>query len=226
MRPERWHMSRRDDGVTLPELLVTVFLLSIVTTLIVSFMSSVSRTFSQDTAATDSINVATTGMNEMTRVIRSGTEVRLVGATVNSPVFITAKPNEVVLYAYIDTSSTKPQPLKVRFSIDSSRRIVETRWLATTVTGPWAFASTPDTTRTIARAVPTSAPAMFEYLDKDGNVLPLTASGLTAAQLKEVAAVTITLTIQADVTARAEPVTLRNSVGIPNLGISRIGPTT
>jgi hypothetical protein len=174
--------------------------------------------------------VAATGMNELTRVVRSGTELRLVGGgTQNAPVFVSATENAMTLYAYIDTDSATPAPIRVRFSIDSDRRLVETRWDATTVESPWAFVAeaSPSYTRVIARSIPVGADPLFTYFLKNGTELVVPPSGtFTEAQLRTIAAVRVQLTVQADITARAAPVVMRNTVSIPNLGISRVGPTT
>lgn len=217
-----------DGGYSLPELLVAIFLLSIVTAIMVSLLSSMSRSFTREEAATDSTNTASSGMNEMTRVIRSGTELRLSGgAAANVPVFSEATANAVTLYAFIDTNSANPRPMRVRFSIDAQRRLVETRWNATNTASPWAFATTPSSSRVIARQIPTGATAMFRYFTATGAELtPPSPGAFTETQRKSIAAVRIQLTVQADETGRAEPVELRNTVSIPNLGISRVGPTT
>ena len=217
-----------DLGLGLPELIVSIMLLALLSALVLGLFTTVTRSTTRDRAATDSTNVASIGMDELTRVIRAGTEVGLTGGgATNAPVFITATQNELTLYAYIDTASTNAVPVKVRFSIDGSRRLIETRWRATTTSSPWSFVadSTPTSSRTVARSIPAGAGALFQYFDATGAGLPVPAAGVfTTAQLKSIAAVRVQLTVQADLTARALPVTMRNTVGIPNLGISRVGP--
>ncbi|UZN05161.1 PulJ/GspJ family protein [Cellulomonas sp. S1-8] len=219
--------ARGDRGLTLPELLVTMFLLSMITVLMVGTISGFSRAFTRDRAASDSTMVAATAMKEVTRVVRSGTELRLTGGgSSNAPVFIDAQANTLTMYAYVDTSAAAPRPIKVRFAIDAQRRLIETRWPVTNTVSPWTFAamSSPSSTRPVARFIPTTAPALFEYLNEAGNPLVLGAAGLTSAQIKDVAAVRITVTVQGDMTGRADAVTVQNAVGIPNLGISRVRP--
>lgn len=213
-----------DGGYSLPELLVTVLLLSIVTAVMVSLLTSMSRSFTRSEAAGDSTNTAANGMNEMTRVIRSGTELRINGGpSSNVPVFLTADTNVADLYAFIDTSSANPRPVRVRFSIDAQRRLVETRWNATNTASPWSFSTTASSSRVIARQIPVGSPSMFRYYTVSGaEITP----PFSEAQRKTIAAVRIQLTVQADETGRADPVAIRNTVSIPNLGISRVGPTT
>lgn len=220
--------ARGERGLTLPELLVTMFLLSMITALMVGTISGFSQAFTRDRSASDSTMVANTAMRELTRVVRSGTELRLSGGgSSNAPVFIDARPNALTMYAFVDASAAAPRPIRVRFEIDAQRRLIETRWAVTNAASPWTFAamSSPYSSRPVARFIPTTAGPLFEYLNKDGVPLVMPASGtLTAAQIKDVAAVRVTVTVQGDMTGRAEPVTVQNAVGIPNLGISRVRP--
>ncbi|GIG35116.1 PilW family protein [Cellulomonas pakistanensis] len=217
---------RGDAGVSLPELLVTMALLGLLTAIVMTLVATSSRSFTRDRAATESAMTASTGMNELTRVIRSGTTLRPTGVSQDAPVFLDARANALTIYAYIDTSSSSPRPMQARFSIDGQRRVVETRWLATTSASPWSFQSSPSSSRPIARSVPTGAPALFRYFDAEGDELvpPANGSNMSEADRRLVAAVQIHLTVQADGTGRADAVEMQNTVSIPNLGISRIRP--
>jgi type II secretory pathway pseudopilin PulG len=216
-------------GLGLSELVVTIFILGILSTIVVGLYVNVSRTFNEDSAATDSTNVAALGMNELTRVIRAGTEIPVQGQTLNNPVFVAASNEDVTLYAYIDTGSAAPQPVKVRFYINGSRKLIETRWNSYTInTSYWAFNTTVDTTKTVASFIKTRAAGekyIFTYYKADGTQLVVPGTGtFTTNELRSIAAVQVTMTVQADLVERANPVTLQNTVGIPNLGISRVGP--
>lgn len=218
-----------ESGFSLIELLVTMFVLGLLSTVVVSFFVSMTTTFTRDSAATDSTNVAAIGMNEVTRVIRAGTEIPVQGQTLNNPVFVTAKNEEVTLYAYLDTDSASPTPVKIRFAVDSGRELVETRWNSYVINGSyWAFNATAASSRDIARLIKpheTGESWLFTYYLADGTILPVPGSGtFTTAQLRSIAAVKVTMTVQADLTDRAAPVTIQNTVGIPNLGISRLVP--
>jgi len=222
-----------ERGLGLPEFVVTMLLLGLVTTMVMTLVVTINRTFTRDRAATDSATVAAIGMNELTRVIRSGTEIKVQGQTLTDPVFVSVKNEDVVLYAFLDTTSTNPKPIKVRFSINTNRELVETRWAATetTVSGTryWTFpaAAAPSSTRAVARRImPWTAGEkyLFTYLKADGSALSPIPASPTTIELRGIVAVQLTLKVQADSTARAEPVTLQNAVGIPNLGISRVGP--
>lgn len=239
----RLSAARRDDaGLTLAEMLVTMMVTSLLMVLVVSLLTSVTRSFTRERSATDSTRAASVAMKEVTRVVRSGTEIRVAGQSLNNPVFLAATRDSVVLRSYLDTSSATPRPIVARFEVTSTGALVEKRWNAVTSSGPyWTFTGLPaapyQTTsaywtnaaysRTIARDLVTVAAggaAMFRYFDKDAvEIVPPAAGVLTVDQLRSIAAVQVNVTVQADKTGRAKPVTLQNTVGIPNLGISRVG---
>lgn len=216
---------RGESGATLPELLVTMMLIGLFSAMVLGLVVSVTRTFTRERAATDSSNIASNGMNELTRMVRAGTGLLVTGPT-QAPVFIEAAPRTATLYSYIDAQSSAPRPLKVQFSVDAQGRLIERRWAATTTKEPWAFTTTPSSTRTVATSVVPGTAVLFSYFTAAGAPIPGTAGGgvLTLAEREQVAAVRIHLTVQADTTGRADPVALRNTVSIPNLGISRVRP--
>src|SRR5690606_14777193 len=161
------------------------------------------------------------------------------GSHQNRPVFLDARADSMTLHAFLDTDSADPRPMKVRFRIDSSRELVEDRWLADPASKPYWTVGAPtraaDTSRPVARKIPPpgpSDPPLFTYRSAvvcpaetpDCNVLvPAAGGALTEDQRRQVAIVEINLTVQADTTGRADPVSLRNQVGLPNLGIDRVG---
>lgn len=238
-----------DSGITLIELLVSITLTAILMTIVVSAFTQFSNSFRVSRSATDSANVADVGMNELTRVIRSGTEIEVIGTATNLPVFITAKKEELLLYAYLDTDSLNPSPTLIQFKINSTTRdLVETRWPSTKVNGYWTFptfagsapdrtvvqTATPSLIRVIARKLvaPTGTESpIFTYLKTEGcaaitptcSIVPASGNGLSLTEINSVVAVSVTMKVQADDLQRAAPVTITNRVGIPNLGISRVG---
>ena len=225
---------RRDEsGITLAELMVTIFVLGVLSTVVVTLFVNVSTTFNRDRAATESVGIAAVGMNEVTKVIRAGTEIRVANVTLNDPVFEVAKAEEMTIRAYLsDVSTGELSPVKIELKVDAtSRALTEKRWSSYKQNGFWLFNSAPGATRTIARSIPAIVPPLasgqkylFTYYDATNTELIIPAAGLTESQRRAVAAVQVTLTVQVDTTGRAKPVTLQNTVGIPNLGVSRVGP--
>lgn len=238
----RRSMRRGDEsGTTLVELLVTMVVMSMLMVMVVGLVVAVNRNFTRDRSATDNASIASIGMNEVTRVIRSGTEIRVANQALNDPVFLAATPESVVLRAYLDTSAATPAPIVVRLEVTAQRTLVEKRWNAVAGTAPyWKFTNLPAApyqpassfwikpayTRTIASKITpmTASLKLFRFYTKDNvEVVPPTTGSLTVDQLRTVASVTVSLSVQSDLTARANPVVITNIVGIPNLGISRIG---
>lgn len=228
--------ARRDDqsGLGLAELIVAMALLAVLMTMVVAAFTAFSRNFTRDQASTDSANVAVVGMNEVTRVIRSGTPNPVLNQPQPDTVFQTANNETVVLYAYLDTNATTPAPVKVQFSVNATtRELTETRWKAKPLTpGYWAFEDNPLWSRVIARKIVTigsalpdggTAAPLFQFYNSSGTRLVPGSSGVAATSLRDIAAVEVSMTVQADASGRADPVTINNRVGIPNLGVPRVG---
>ena len=228
-----YRAARDERGITLMELLVAMFLFGVMATLLVSAVTTFTQTFTKDRVATENTSISATGMNELTRVIRSGTTLERTGDDL--PPFAVAKNEEMTLYAYIDTNATTPKPVKVQFKVNaSSRELVETRWRAKALSAGssyWDFETSPYSTRTIARkiVVPAAGEAsMFTYFSVNSTTLveqklTVPTAGLATADLLKIAVVEVRIKVQSDPTKRADPVTIINRVGIPNLGISRLG---
>ncbi|MGY6496889.1 MAG: hypothetical protein ACXIUP_01550 [Microcella sp.] len=207
---------------------MTMFLTGIVGVIVVGFFIAFTNTFTADRAATDSSTTAALGMNDVTRVIRAGTEIPVENQVLNIPVFERAENERMIIHAFIDTSSADPRPVKIEYYVNAQRELVERRYEAIALArGYWSFSSTHQGDRVIARQLPTRQsgdPWLFTYLTATGGEFTIPAGNtLNETQRRSVAAVRVTMTVQADITARAEPVTLRSTVGIPNLGISRVG---
>lgn len=226
-------VSRDEQGFGLAEFVVAIGLFSILATMIVVAFSTFTTTLTKDRAATTNTNIASVGMDELTRVIRSATSIPVVNST-DLPAFSYANKEKITLYAYIDTSSAAPKPVKVQFEVHpTTRDLIETRWAAHPKPGYptyWEFDTTPESSRVIARKIvaPTSGqPYLFNYQEINALLQPvdmsIPVSGITAANIPKIAVVEVTLKVQSDVTGRAAPVTITNQVGVPNLGISRLG---
>jgi hypothetical protein len=227
--PRKLACAARDDrGVTLVELIVSTGLLAMMLVVVVTFFSAFTRTLNVDVGSTTSMTTAAIGMNEVTRVVRSGTEIPVQGQSLNLPVFIEAGNEHVLMYAFLDTSSTDPAPIKVNFAINGGRELVETRWNSYVInTSYWAFSNTVASERVVARKIVAQAgsePYLFTYYDAEGAIIATDGDGnIPSADLRSIAAVRVALKVQADPTGHAAPVQLENTVGIPNLGISRVG---
>lgn len=224
MRPRS---SRSDAGLTLLELLVAMGVSSILIALVATVFVTTSRVFTDQEGATDSARVASTAMNEVTRVVRAGTELPESGKTANTPVFAYAGAEKIEMAAFIDAESSKdPAPVKVSFGRNSANELVETRWAADRYLKIyWKFRDSPASARTIARSLlaPDKTRPLFRYFDKDGGALtPAAGASLSEDQRRNIASVQITMQVQANGSGRTAPVAIQNMVGLPNLGVARV----
>jgi prepilin-type N-terminal cleavage/methylation domain-containing protein len=231
-----------EAGYGLPELLVAMVLFSILAVLITTSFSSFTTTLTRDRVATANTNVAAVGMDELTRVIRSATTIPVLNGE-DLPAFAYANKEKITLYAYIDTSSGTPAPVKVTFEVKTytppsgvaeARVLTETRWTASHPAGAplyWEFVGAPSE-RVIARQIVEQTgtePFLFNYQEINATTLlpadiAIPGTGIAAANLKKIAVVEVTIKVQTDtaVPARSAPVAITNQVGIPNLGVSRL----
>lgn len=218
---------RRDSGLTLIELLVAMGVSSILIALVATMFVTTSRAFSDQEGATESARMASTAMNEVTRIVRAGTELPESGKTLNLPVFTFAGAEKIDMAAFIDAeSSVDPAPVRVSFTRNAANELVETRWSAfRSEKIYWKFQTSAASSRTIARSLlpPDSSRPLFRYFDKDGNALtPAAGASLTEDQRRNIASVQISMQVQANGSGRTAPVAIQNIVGLPNLGVARV----
>lgn len=219
-------LCRDDRGVTLPELIVTMMLLSMLLAMIMTIFVAFTRSFADDRLAANNTASATVAMDELTRVIRAGTKNEVAGSATLAPVFSDAGADKVTLQAYIDTNATLPRPTRVEFSLTPENTIVEKRWNAIVGTGGYfSFGGAPNSQRVIARNISAGSTPVFTFLDKASTEIELVGGKVPGARLGAIAAVQISITVQGDQSGGSQSATLQNSVGIPNLNVSRIGPT-
>jgi len=212
------------SGVTLAELIVTIALMAMLLTLIMTIFVTFTRSFAEDRSASTNTAAATVAMNELTRVIRAGTENPVTTSATNQPVFSYASAERVKLQAYLDTEAASPKPVQVQFVVNSDRTLVETRWDAKPLgSGYFSFKTTVASERTIVRQIATGSTPVFSFYNAKNELIPLTAGKVPDNLLPNIAAVKISMTVQTDPTGKAQTATLENTVGIPNLGLSRIG---
>ena len=225
-------LGKDQTGFGLAEFVVAIGLFSILATLIIITFSNFTRTLNVDRAATTNTNLASVAMDELTRVIRAATSIPVYNTATDLPAFSYAHKEKVILYAFIDTGSGTPKPIKVQFEVVASRDLVETRWAAHPVSGHptyWEFDTTAQSTRVIARKIVTPGTgedSLFNYQSIGTDLLPddmtIPTGGIAAANLSKIAVVEVTVKVQSDTTGKAAPVTMTNQVGIPNLGVSRL----
>ncbi|GAA4674104.1 PulJ/GspJ family protein [Frondihabitans cladoniiphilus] len=219
----------RDRGVSLVELLIAMTIFGFLLAMTVGFFVSASRASSTNRTVDSTNRIATNGMDELTRVIRSATTNPVKGQLVNDPEFIasgtasTAGANGMTLYSAINLSSTAAQFVKVQFSFVGTN-LVESTWQPIVSSdGYFTYATAATSTRILASPVVLPAaggPQLFTYLDGTGATIALTSGSVPAANIGTIAAVQISLQIGAS-SGTSQSTLLTNSVGLPNINVAR-----
>ncbi|AMM19775.1 hypothetical protein AX769_05945 [Frondihabitans sp. PAMC 28766] len=214
--------NRQDLGLSLTELLVAMAIFSILLVMMVGFFTSASRANQYDHVIDTSNRVASSGMNEVARMIRGATTLPVNGQTTNTPAFVSAGANSITLYTSINLAGTTASTEMVTIAPDASGNLVESVYQPVVSNGFFTFGSAPTTTRTIASPVLLPAaggPALFSYVDTTGASIALNSSGVVAS-VQSIAAVTVNLQIGTGASS-AQSTLLTNTVGLPNLQIAR-----
>jgi prepilin-type N-terminal cleavage/methylation domain-containing protein len=236
---QRRALSNDEGGFTLAELSVAILIFGILLTIVSSLYVGTIKGINVAQNVNTNTRQASDMMNEATRMIRAATNNPLPSTgsvlTQPAPAFVSATNESVVIYAYVNLTGSAQQPIMVQFSVNSSRQLIESLWPSTPLTGGYwqfpALTSAPSTVRTLGSVVaPNSGTStwLFTYLDVNNNPIATSNTGLptgavAGALLNTIAAVQITITAQTSLTDATNAVTLENTVGLPNLQLSRSG---
>lgn len=218
----RWKpfAAERECGMTLIELLVAISLLAIVTTLLTTMVVSASRTFAQQESQQDSTSRAALAMQNMTQVVRAGTERELAGIWQPAPVFETAAPGSLTMNAYVGVRSTDEGPTRVTLRVDgASGELIETRYSSSKAGGVWVYSTAPSRTRVLAYDVVSLTP--FTYFSADCEALP--SRELSEPERREIVAVEVRIAVQTHSSEDATPAEFASVVSLPNLDVTRTG---
>jgi hypothetical protein len=214
-----------EGGLSLVELLIATFLAAMVTAMVVGLYAGMQRTVTLSGAINDSTKASSLGMQELSDVLRFAVTNPVQGQAVPDPAFPAADNEALSVYTYADSNSAAPRPMKVTFSLDAQRRLIETRYSSYPLaTGYWAFNTTPVSTQVLTGTIiaPSAGqPYLFTYLDASNAPMTVGTAGLTTSQTPLVASVKVTIKVAT--TSKGAPVTLQNTVGLPNLGLTRTG---
>jgi type II secretory pathway pseudopilin PulG len=221
--------ARSDRGITLVELLVAMMLTSLVALMAISLFMSTNNSAKIARSVDGGTREASNGMNEVARMIRAATAnpvaSPLPGAPTSDPAIVSASANSVTFYAFVNLAASNESPVLVTYTVNAQGRLLETLCPATTtVAGPnghWDFvtgaACKPP--RVLCNSIPTTG-QMFHYLNAAGT--EISPPGTDATLRATVRAVKVVLTIT-NTGAGVNPVTLNNTVGMPNLGFVNTG---
>jgi type II secretory pathway pseudopilin PulG len=213
MRPPA---SRDDSGTSLPELLITMVLTTILLALTGTVFVSTMRTVATTKAKQSQVLDARVALEALTLRLRVA-----IAPVPGSPAFTTAEPSQVTFYASLQNGSTaESAPTKVDFRIDTARQcLLQTMTPASGVPGSFTWPDAGSRSSCIAFGAITSRSTLFTYFPKGsaGVVTPLGAAGtVSATDLSRIGSVAIDLTIQAGDAAR--PTSVGSRVTLPNTG--------
>ncbi|MFJ8896144.1 type II secretion system protein J [Leifsonia sp. NPDC102414] len=214
-----------DSGFTIAEFLIAIAIFGLVLAAVAGFFMTATKSFSLNQSVGGNAKTASNGMNEVSRILRAATENPVSGQSLNDPAFSSATGESVTVYAYVNLASSAELPVKVTFSLDANRNLIETKYNAYALSpGYWGFSTVASSTRNLGGAVVTrtgSNPFLFTYLDVNNQPIAIPTGGYTTSNLRSIAAVRVTLTVGKSATGDSSNVTLQNTVGLPNLPLAR-----
>lgn len=208
-----------EAGLSMSELIVSMAVFAVLLTVVAGLFVGVSRATALSRALDGSTRVASNALNELALVIRNGTTVPQSGNTTPRSAFSFAGTEEVTIYSIVGVGAVL-SPVKVTFTVNAQRQLIETRSLPKDVGGYWVWpgVSAP-TKRNLSGSLVVSDVALFTYLNAAGGTISPSGGGsLTNEQLALVTAVRITIRVEADAGAPGRIIELKNTVGVPNLG--------
>jgi type II secretory pathway pseudopilin PulG len=217
--------AEKESGVTLVELMVSIFLGLIVMAMVGGFFMQSTRITSSAVQSNTSNGVASDAMQEINSVIRFATKVTISGGY--APPVVSGSSTKLVVTANLNvTNPADPAPTQVTFD-SSSGSIIESRCLAQKSGGYWSFSSCASTsTRNLGGPIvaPTAGQnALFSYLDGTGATLALTNGNLPATANVSVSTITVSVKVQSTGMTQMSPVYLSANIAMPNLGFQTKG---
>jgi hypothetical protein len=214
----------KDEGVTLVEIMVSIFLGMLVMAMVGGFFLQTTRITSTAVQSNTSNGIAASAMQEITTVVRLATQLSN-GTPTPTPPVVSASSTKLVIASLVSvTTPSDPAPTQVTFD-SSSGSIVESRCVATKSSGFWSF-STCASSSTRNLGGPVVAPdagqnALFSYLDSNGNTLALSNGALPATANGSVASIVVSVKMQSTGQTILTPVYLTANVGMPNIGLQQ-----
>jgi prepilin-type N-terminal cleavage/methylation domain-containing protein len=215
---------RPDDGFTLTELIVTMFILGIVLAAVQTTLIMTQKTVGEQATRVDQTQQTSAALNAVTKTLRTAVLPSQLNGTCSScdlAAFIQGTPTSVSFYANINNDGNVIGPSRVSYNVNSSYELVES------IQAPNAHAATdfnyqyctPGTTgcivktRVLARhVVPGSA--IFTYYDPNG--VSLGTGTLSAADLANVDTMDVVISVDDSTASRVPPTTFMARVSMPN----------
>ena len=217
----------RDAGFSLSELLVTMFIVGLVLSATATLTIGLLRSNAENISRTDQVDSARVAVESMAKTLRTSVMQSQLGASgTTADAFIQGDNYAVAFYANIDNPNNSIGPSKVTYRIDATGTGVGD--LYQTVQKPdsptpsptgYLYTNTANIVeRLVARDLRTDgARPMFSYYDGSSDTpLSTGTSGLSSADLANVLAIELSVTVQADSGITAKPTTYVQRMLLPN----------
>lgn len=214
--------AKAEAGVSLVELIVVMFITSIVLAIVGSMFINVANVTSNANGTNTRNAVAANVMNAMTKVISTASNNAVSGQDDPDPAIVSGTASSLTIITYVDTSPTNPTPTRVTYRVDSAGQVFEDR-VAGVASGSFYVFTGATTTRQLGG--PVTSAGLFTYLNKAGTVVTPSSNGsLSPSQRTQIASIRITVVIANTTTTGTatgtngnDPVQIINTVGMPNL---------
>ncbi len=196
---------RGDRGTTLAELSIAMLVFGLFATFLATTVVQATRLTRTSAVREVAAQTASVVMAQVTRDVR--TALRVGPPTGEQVAFLTAGPTEVGF-----VSSVEPQPVRERLYVSGSAVHREVKLPDAGSTYPdLRYTSTDSSRTTTRRLTPASAggSAQFRYLLRGSASMQ---SQVDSSSLKDVVAVEVTLTVDADRGGPVDPVVLQSTV--------------
>jgi hypothetical protein len=218
--------ARRDDGVTLAEVMVVGMVSGIVLAICGAFFVVVAKqtVVSEDVrrSTADASNI----MNVVSTTIRASIRNSVESSTVPDPAIVKGTAMQLTVISYTDAGPSFETPLQLRYSINTEGQMIEERWKPSIVRGYAVFpalTTTATSRRVLGNVVVNAAnEPLFRYYNAVGTELtPAATTGLTLTDRESAATVRVNVKVKAQ--DSQEVVELVNLVNMPNMNLDSPG---
>jgi hypothetical protein len=214
--------------MSLTELLVTMFIATVVLSGTMTLVVGLQRTNAQNVSRTDQVDAARSAVERVIKTLRTSVMQSQLGATGSTAdAFIQGEDYGVQFYGNLNNTGNTVGPSKVTYRIVATGAGLGE--LHETVQKPdspipspahgYEYTNTANIVDTVvARDVLTSTgTAIFAYYDGSSTTpLPMAGGVLTSDQLGKVLAIEVTITVQAQTAQKALPTTYMQRIMLPN----------
>lgn len=237
----RLRTGARDAGTTMTELVVTMFILSLVVVATMTLTIGFERTTAENVKRQDQIDAGRVAVERMTRNLRVAVKPSQLSASCagcTADAFVSGNRFAVQFYANLDNANGAVGPSRVTYTVGTVNGVagvlqekLQVPDSAVPSTSGWSYcnAEAPTATaackarlkvRRLATGVMTTGAPLFSYFDENGAAMTPASSGLSAENLQRVLAIELTVevgspgAIRPDSTTYVQRVLLSNSYAL------------